>query len=920
MHRLLERQLGRYVGEIASAPPEWQAFVQAVDEAYEQAEEQGYALLDVVRTVAAGNLDVEVEAREGLAALSELAAGLQAMVVDLRERSVEQMRARADAERARQELDAALQQVLAVQRRYVRESWETYTVESQMHLGYVLDEGQEVAPKSAWLPAMADAIHQVDTVTVQDDRDGSELAVPITFYDEVLGVLGFSRNGQGWSETELEIVRSVVDQVAQALENQRLLDEQQRVSYLMSKRVKELDFLSDIGRRIDESPPLGEFLQWVAERIPAAMLHPDVCVAAVRLGEQVYGASQAVDLPRQMVQGLRVGGELVGQVYVAYTQDYDFMDEESALLGNVSRRVSGYIEIRRLLEQMQVRSEELVVLNELGQALTARLDLDDVLQEAYRQVSRLMYAENFHIGLYDPEREMIDIRFEVSDSEIDKAITSVSVQEGIGGYIVRNRTSVLLPDNVRERQKELGIDRVGQEAASWLGVPMMLGDRVLGVIGVQSHTTPRLYGEHERELLTTIAASTAIAIQNARLLEQARSRAEESRVLYEMGRLLSARLDIDQVLDAVYRSVARLVQADNFYIGLYDAVSNQVTFPLDVTESVVDKNITVISADDGITGYIIRSGESVLISQDVHEWLAERDISVIGENAQCYLGVPLRLGDQVQGVMAVQSYDASRMYDQHDLELLTTIASQVAAAIQNARLFEQARTHANEQAVLAEMGRALTTRLDADAVIENIHQYASRLLDTTNFYVAMYDSSTGQIRFPLAREKGKRVAWRPRDFGQGMTEYVLQSREPLLVRENLARWLEAAGVASIGQETTSWLGVPMVIEEEAIGVIAVQSDMPRRYDEHDQALLLSIASQASIAIQNARLLASAQARARREQILREITMRLRGSTDPDVIVRAAVRELGTVLGRRAFVRLGSAEQLAQAPATQEGGE
>jgi GAF domain-containing protein len=102
----------------------------------------------------------------------------------------------------------------------------------------------------------------------------------------------------------------------------------------------------------------------------------------------------------------------------------------------------------------------------------------------------------------------------------------------------------------------------------------------------------------------------------------------------------------------------------------------------------------------------------------------------------------------------------------------------------------------------------------------------------------------------------------------------------------------------------------MMAGDRVLGVMSVQSyTTPRAYDEHDRNLLTALASQTAIALQNARLFEQLQTRARREQVLREITAHVRGSTDPDTIVRAAVRELGAALGRPAFVRLGSAEQL-----------
>ena len=135
------------------------------------------------------------------------------------------------------------------------------------------------------------------------------------------------------------------------------ITEQKQAEFLLNKRAEQINCLNEIGRRIDETPQVPEFLQWVAERIPPAMQYPDVCVAAVEFedtdhsGRAVYGVAKAVEMPCQIVEGLSIGGETVGQMYLSYTQAHDFLDEERALLGDIARRVSNYIESRRLLEQ-----------------------------------------------------------------------------------------------------------------------------------------------------------------------------------------------------------------------------------------------------------------------------------------------------------------------------------------------------------------------------------------------------------------------------------------------------------------------------------------------------------------------------------------------------------------------------------------
>ncbi len=120
------------------------------------------------------------------------------------------------------------------------------------------------------------------------------------------------------------------------------------------------------------------------------------------------------------------------------------------------------------------------------------------------------------------------------------------------------------------------------------------------------------------------------------------------------------------------------------------------------------------------------------------------------------------------------------------------------------------------------------------------------------------------------------------------------------------------GIEVHGRMPASWLGVPMVSGKDVLGVLAVQSfEEAGVYDEHHQDLLTAVASQVAIAIENARLFDQVQARAKREQILREITAQVRGKADVDTIMRTAAQEVGKALGRQSFVYLRDSDQEAE---------
>ncbi len=423
-------------------------------------------------------------------------------------------------------------------------------------------------------------------------------------------------------------------------------------------------------------------------------------------------------------------GEVIGALTIQSAQEAAFSQEDIAVLQAMADHVANAIANARLFEQVQVRAEELAVLDEMGRALTVTLDLDTVLEHVYRHTSRLIDTTNFYIALYDAQKDEVSFPFYYVERERIRQTQSRRGGKGLTEYVIRTRQPLLVKEDIAAQVKELGIEMIGREAQSWLGVPMITGDQVLGVIAVQSYTTPRVYNEHHRDLLSAIANQTAIAVQNARLLEQAQARAAELAVLNEVGQALTARLSMDEVLNEVHRGVSRLMDATNFYLALYDADKGEITFPLDVTQEERDK-FQVLSADEGLTGYIIRNRTSVLIQGNLPERLAEMGVEMVGQPALSWLGVPMMIGDRVLGVLGVQSYTSPHAYDEHDRDLLTVLANQAAIAIQNAHLFEQVQRSTSllsrritELDLLNEVGRRID---EAPSVPELLEWVAERI-------------------------------------------------------------------------------------------------------------------------------------------------------------------------------------------------
>jgi NtrC-family two-component system sensor histidine kinase KinB len=250
--------------------------------------------------------------------------------------------------------------------------------------------------------------------------------------------------------------------------------------------------------------------------------------------------------------------------------------------------------------------------------------------------------------------------------------------------------------------------------------------------------------------------------------------------------------------------------------------------------------------------------------------------------------------------------------------LVLIIASLIARnlALAQRRLERRVKELDSLQAV----GQALSASLEQDAILSAVYIQVSQLMPARNFYVALYDPETDEVSFPLAVEDKQRVHWRSRRTGNGLTEYVLQTRAPLLMRGDINATLRELGLAQIGKPAASWLGVPILAGPDPLGVIAVQSySAPNVYDVSHQEVLITIAAQAAVALQNARLYAlTDEALARRvEELISILRTTHEGILllDTDWRIVAANRALADFLG---MAQVELAGQIQDSPLRGEG--
>ncbi len=402
-----------------------------------------------------------------------------------------------------------------------------------------------------------------------------------------------------------------------------------------------------------------------------------------------------------------------------------------------------------------------------------------------------------------------------------------------------------------------------EELHSYVGAPIRVRDFVVGFLDLVSFT-PGFFSQVHADRLQAFADQAAIAIENARLLEEARQRAEELSVLLDIGLAATSGLEMDNLLKAILEKCKRVLPIEAFYIATYDNETEMIGYPLFYDEGEINVlPVHNIRQSPGLTGHVIQTRQVLYLSDALSEEAARKFniVQIGGDPSRSYVGVPLMVGDRVVGVISVQSSQPNAYHQDH-IRLLETIATQIAGAIENARLFEEVRHRAEEMTALFDIGITVTSGLNMEQVLRTLLEKCRQVLPVEAFYIGILDSDTGLINHPLAYDMGEYPQIPPRDIRKnpGLSGHVLNTRQTLYIPDMTSP--DAIKTFQIfrttGTPTQAYVGVPMIVGDHVVGVISMQSYQSNAYDPGQIRLLETIATQAAVAIENSRLYAKAQ--------------------------------------------------------------
>ena len=406
-------------------------------------------------------------------------------------------------------------------------------------------------------------------------------------------------------------------------------------------------------------------------------------------------------------------------------------------------------------------------------------------------------------------------------------------------------------------QKQIAILRhLPPEAAhsidqrSILCVPLVASAKLLGVIYTDLSGMYGRFTNEDRDLLSILANQAAVALENtawSSMLEQRveertkkldeanctlEQRAAELTIVNSVQKGLASKLEFQGIIDLVGDKIQQVFDAQVVSINLYDPKTNTVTFPYGIERGQRYYDPPITLGAKGFTEQIIKTRQTLLIDHDLDKRALEFGAVPIGsgEMSKSYVGVPVIVGGQVIGVIDLQNLDREYAFSQNDLNLLTTLASSLGVALENARLFDETnlllaetRQKASELENISSFGQLLASKLNMQEIYEVVGEKLRQIFDAQVVSIITYDRETDISNWRYSIEKGVRHYPAPR-HPSGFSGHILKTCQPLMINQDLDSASKKFGSSIIaGSAPKSYLGVPLMTGGEARGLISLQN-------------------------------------------------------------------------------------------------
>jgi PAS domain S-box-containing protein len=582
---------------------------------------------------------------------------------------------------------------------------------------------------------------------------------------------------------------------------------------------------------------------------------------------------EQVDLARQML-GRKLHSDDAATVYELDINSKDgrrmtlelstrliYRDGEGVGVQGIGRDVT---ERKRAQAELLRRNQELATLNEISHELSKLGEPTEIAQKIHTLIGKVLDNRNLYVALYDSQKGEVSFPAYTIDGQPYHAPTR-KLGLGLTEYVISTKQPLHISRDLEGALRKLGLQLSGRSAQCWLAVPMLVGEKVVGVITIQDYERPEAYDQEHLDLLRTIASHAAIVVENSRLYAAMKHHADRVALTNRISQAVRCTLDVSEVFATAVRELGSHFDVDRCSLFMKDARAARATNVAEYHRPEVGPaaHDFDLSQVDGLSAAMEKFGvlafDNVADDERIRD-LYERMLKQFNVKSIMYVGVTI--GNELLGAFALSTTRQTRQWSETDVEIAKSVADQTGIAIRQAWLYEKAEATSAREALVNRLGGAIRSSLSLPDVLETTVREVGKALAASRVQVRLCDGANHELFVKTEYTADGRQTEGKFDgyYDQLLRDYFRDSTESLVIANlqgfssNDAKLTDGIVFHAREQGVQSMLVSPLTVNNKFRGAICIeQTDTVRHWSEDEVLLVESVGAELARVIAQAEL-------------------------------------------------------------------
>lgn len=520
------------------------------------------------------------------------------------------------------------------------------------------------------------------------------------------------------------------------------------------------------------------------------------------------------------------------------------------LIGLLVVQALRHNQIARIREELEQRVQEMSSLQKMSQSIATNLVLDEVLQNIYNETQQMLKARTFFVALYDESQQRIEYPLVIRDG-VRIQWSRRKLQQGLTDTVIRTRQPLYITAAQTQRLRQLGIQLHEVESAAYVGVPLLVGPKLVGVLGALHDSDPQAFQPNSLELMQVIASQASLAIRNASLYQRTVTVADHLAQINQSLQTVTFNLDRHEALRSACELAMRISGAPKAAVFLLDISGRSVMRMAESAGFNADEKFDhlELELDAGLYEHGPRLTQNIAESKDP----LLRHQAALGGFRAC-AEIPLRSGSSIIGLLTVY-HDETHDYEAPETNLLEMIANQITAALDNADLLHALEMYAFEQAQLVHLARISGANLNLDRVVIDVCGAVAQMLNVSSAEIGIFHMEPARVEIltPVSNDEvGTTIldAGQIPEFGDILSERTFSPQTFYIPHGGFSAELHEF---MHERHQQSVMLVPLTVNYTAIGLLILGATREMKPTDNERRLLEMAAFQIGAQIHNARV-------------------------------------------------------------------